>query len=107
MMIESMAGKSASMHGLVHDASPFTFSEEEPAIDHFGKLLAAGTLTFSGTTSIPVGKAWSFWVVNRTGKEYFAFLKIPEQAITLSVINIIFGSVDSLSLYIYYYLRTN
>ena len=42
-MIESMAGKSGSMHGLVHDATPFTFSEEEPAIDHFGKMLTSGT----------------------------------------------------------------
>ena len=46
MMIECMAGKSASMHGLCHDASPFTFSEETPAIDHFGKLLTAGGSPF-------------------------------------------------------------
>ncbi|CAB4021891.1 DNA-directed RNA polymerase I subunit RPA2-like, partial [Paramuricea clavata] len=39
MMIESMAGKSASMHGLVHDATPFTFSEDNSAIDYFGKML--------------------------------------------------------------------
>ena len=42
MMIESMAGKSACMHGLVHDATPFTFSEENSAIDYFGKMLTAG-----------------------------------------------------------------
>lgn len=42
MMIESMAGKSASLHGVCHDATPFQFSEEEPAIDHFGKLLVKG-----------------------------------------------------------------
>ncbi len=41
-MIESMAGKSASMHGLVHDATPFTFSEDNSAIDYFGKMLIEG-----------------------------------------------------------------
>ena len=41
-MIESMAGKSAAMHGLVHDATPFSFSEDEPAIDYFGRLLTKG-----------------------------------------------------------------
>ena len=44
MMIESMAGKSASMHGLVHDATPFTFSEDNSAIDYFGKMLIEGKL---------------------------------------------------------------
>ena len=43
-MIESMAGKSASMHGLVHDATPFTFSEDNSAIDYFGKMLIEGEL---------------------------------------------------------------
>ena len=42
MMIECMAGKSASMHGMCHDATPFTFSEDMPAIDHFGNLLTSG-----------------------------------------------------------------
>ena len=42
MMIESMAGKSAAMHGLCHDATPFTFSEETPAVKHFGNLLLKG-----------------------------------------------------------------
>ena len=37
-----MAGKSASMHGLVHDATPFTFSEDVSAIDYFGKMLVKG-----------------------------------------------------------------
>ena len=39
MMIESMAGKSASLNGLAYDATPFTFSEEDPAIEYFGNLL--------------------------------------------------------------------
>ena len=43
MMIETMAGKSAALHGLCHDATPFTFSEDNPAIDYFGRLLLKGT----------------------------------------------------------------
>jgi len=37
-----MAGKSAAVHGVVHDATPFKYSEEDTAIDFFGKLLEAG-----------------------------------------------------------------
>jgi len=42
MLIEFMAGKSAAMHGVCHDATPFVFSEDETAIDYFGKKLCAG-----------------------------------------------------------------
>ena len=42
MMIESMAGKSASLHGLCLDATPFTFSEDMPAVDYYGQLLVKG-----------------------------------------------------------------
>ena len=42
MMIESMAGKSASLHGLCLDATPFTFSEDIPAVDYYGNLLVKG-----------------------------------------------------------------
>ncbi len=42
MMIEMMAGKSSSLHGLCHDCTPFKFSENDPAVDHFGKLLVKG-----------------------------------------------------------------
>lgn len=42
MMIETMAGKSAALHGLCHDCSPFIFSEDTPAVNHFGKLLLKG-----------------------------------------------------------------
>ena len=42
MMIESMAGKSASLHGICHDATPFTFSEDIPAINFFGDHLVKG-----------------------------------------------------------------
>ncbi|KAJ7228170.1 hypothetical protein GGX14DRAFT_412159 [Mycena pura] len=43
MLVESMAGKAGAMHGLAQDATPFTFTEEDTAIDYFGdQLLAAG-----------------------------------------------------------------
>lgn len=42
MMIESMAGKAAALHGLYLDATPFTFSEDQPASDYFGSMLTAG-----------------------------------------------------------------
>ncbi|KAF8638614.1 hypothetical protein AX17_002155 [Amanita inopinata Kibby_2008] len=43
MLVESMAGKAGAMHGLAQDATPFKFSEEDTAVDYFGKqLLAAG-----------------------------------------------------------------
>ena len=42
MMIEFMAGKSAALHGRIHDASPFKFGDNESAIDHFGELLVQG-----------------------------------------------------------------
>ncbi|XP_014250350.1 DNA-directed RNA polymerase I subunit RPA2 [Cimex lectularius] len=49
MMIECMAGKSASVHGLVHDATPFEFSEDDTAIDYFGRLLQEGGYNYHGT----------------------------------------------------------
>ena len=42
MMIETMAGKSACLHGVCHDATPFTFSEDQSAIAYFAELLVAG-----------------------------------------------------------------
>ena len=47
MMIESMAGKSAATFAHCYDATPFQFSEEDPAIDHFGELLVKGELLSS------------------------------------------------------------
>jgi len=46
MMIECMAGKSGSVHGIVHDATPFRFSEDNTAIDYHGKLLEQGKNDF-------------------------------------------------------------
>lgn len=45
MMIEFLAGKSAALHGLRHDATPFVFSEEKPAVKYFGELLIKGKIT--------------------------------------------------------------
>ena len=42
MMIESMAGKAGALHGQCYDATPFKFSEEDSAIDYFGKMLVEG-----------------------------------------------------------------
>ena len=47
MMIESMAGKAGAMHGQCYDATPFKFSEDDSAIDHFGNMLLAGKLVKS------------------------------------------------------------
>lgn len=49
MMIEVMAGKTGSLHGLVHDATPFKFTEKDTAIDYFGRLLEAGGYNYYGT----------------------------------------------------------
>jgi DNA-directed RNA polymerase I subunit RPA2 len=49
MMIELMAGKSGSLHGCSYDATPFRFSEQETAIDHFGRLLVEGGYSYYGT----------------------------------------------------------
>lgn len=49
MMIECMAGKAGALHGHVHDATPFKFSEDDPAIDFFGQLLEKGGYNYYGT----------------------------------------------------------
>lgn len=49
MMIESMAGKSGSFIGTVHDATPFTFGEDNPAADHYGQLLQSLGYNYYGT----------------------------------------------------------
>lgn len=55
MMIETMAGKSGSLHGLVHDATPFRFTEKNTAIDYFGKLLEMGGYNYYGTERLYSG----------------------------------------------------
>lgn len=55
MLIESMAGKSAALHGLSHDATPFTFSEENAALEYFGEMLRAGGYNYYGTERLYSG----------------------------------------------------
>lgn len=55
MMIEAMAGKSASVHGLVHDATPFRFTEKNTAIEYFGNLLTDGGYNYYGTEKLYSG----------------------------------------------------
>ncbi|KAJ8024605.1 DNA-directed RNA polymerase I subunit RPA2 [Holothuria leucospilota] len=55
MMIESMAGKSACLHGLCHDATPFTFSEKNTAIEYFGKCLTEAGYNYYGTETMYSG----------------------------------------------------
>ncbi|XP_053477690.1 DNA-directed RNA polymerase I subunit RPA2 [Ictalurus furcatus] len=55
MLIESMAGKSASLHGLCHDATPFTFSERNSALEHFGTMLKAAGYNYYGTERLYSG----------------------------------------------------
>ncbi|XP_047106984.1 DNA-directed RNA polymerase I subunit RPA2 isoform X1 [Schistocerca piceifrons] len=55
MMIEVMAGKSAAIHGLVHDATPFKFSEKQTAIEYFGSMLEAGGYNYYGTETMYSG----------------------------------------------------
>ena len=42
MLLEFMAGKSAVLHGLCHDGTPFQFNDDYPAVDYYGKLLEEG-----------------------------------------------------------------
>jgi DNA-directed RNA polymerase I subunit RPA2 len=37
------------MHGVVHDATPFTFSEDNVASEYYGKLLQEAGFNFYGT----------------------------------------------------------
>lgn len=55
MMIEIMAGKSGALHGLVHDATPFKFDEDDTAIDYFGRLLEFAGYDYYGTETMYSG----------------------------------------------------
>uniref|UniRef100_A0A8C6UEG3 DNA-directed RNA polymerase n=1 Tax=Neogobius melanostomus TaxID=47308 RepID=A0A8C6UEG3_9GOBI len=50
-----MAGKSGALHGLSHDATPFTFSEENAALEYFGEMLKAGGYNYYGTERLYSG----------------------------------------------------
>lgn len=55
MMIETMAGKCGAIHGSVHDATPFKFSEKNTAIDYFGKILERSGYNYYGTEKMYSG----------------------------------------------------
>jgi DNA-directed RNA polymerase I subunit RPA2 len=43
MFVESLAGKAGALHGFAQESTPFMFSEDDTAADHFGnQLLKAG-----------------------------------------------------------------
>lgn len=55
MLIESMAGKVAAMQGRHQDATPFRFTEDETAVDYFGKQLVAAGYNYAGTETLYSG----------------------------------------------------
>jgi len=63
MLIESMAGKSAALHGIGHDATAFNFSDEEPASKYFGDQLKTAGYDYYGTERMYSGQ---------TGEEFEA-----------------------------------
>jgi len=55
MLIESAAGKAGAMHGTAQDASPFQFSEQYRAVDHFGKQLVKAGYNYCGNETLYSG----------------------------------------------------
>ncbi|XP_071438039.1 DNA-directed RNA polymerase I subunit RPA2 [Pithys albifrons albifrons] len=55
MLIESMAGKSAALHGVSYDATPFTFTERKSALKYFGETLVSAGYNFFGTEKMYSG----------------------------------------------------
>ena len=60
MMIECMAGKSGAVNGLCHDATPFTFGEEQgdqsvDGIEFFSKQLEKAGYNYYGTETMYSG----------------------------------------------------
>jgi DNA-directed RNA polymerase I subunit RPA2 len=55
MMVEAMAGKSACLHGICHDATPFTFSEDQPAVKYFAELLVKAGYNYYGNERVYSG----------------------------------------------------
>lgn len=52
MLLEFMAGKSAVLHGLCHDGTPFQFNDDYPAVEYYGNLLREGQFINSETNLI-------------------------------------------------------
>eukprot|EP01114_Cavostelium_apophysatum_P011466 TRINITY_DN2573_c0_g1_i3.p1 TRINITY_DN2573_c0_g1~~TRINITY_DN2573_c0_g1_i3.p1 ORF type:complete len:1133 (+),score=312.71 TRINITY_DN2573_c0_g1_i3:209-3607(+) len=48
MLVESMAGKSGAMHGIYQNSTPFSFDEENRAVDYFGEELVKAGYNYYG-----------------------------------------------------------
>ncbi|SCU84968.1 LANO_0C02938g1_1 [Lachancea nothofagi CBS 11611] len=48
MFVESLAGKAGALHGMAHDATPWTFSEKDTPADYFGDQLKEAGYNFHG-----------------------------------------------------------
>jgi DNA-directed RNA polymerase I subunit RPA2 len=48
MLVESMAGKSGSLHAIYQDGSPFQFNEQNTAVKHFGDQLVKAGYNYYG-----------------------------------------------------------
>lgn len=48
MLIESLAGKSGSLHGMFEDSTPFQFDEKHTALEYFGEQLKAAGFNYYG-----------------------------------------------------------
>jgi len=55
MLIESMAGKAGSLHGIYQDSTPFNFHEKNRAIDYFGEQLVASGYHYYGSEPLYSG----------------------------------------------------
>ena len=55
MLIESMAGKAGALHGMYQDSTPFQFSEQHRAADHFGEQLKAAGYNYYGSEPLYSG----------------------------------------------------
>ncbi|KAL3906890.1 MAG: hypothetical protein SGPRY_010377 [Prymnesium sp.] len=49
MLLETMAGKAGALHAVTQDGTPFRFSEQQSAVDHFGEQLRAAGYNYHGT----------------------------------------------------------
>lgn len=55
MLIESLAGKSGSLHGIYEDSTPFQFNEKNTALKYFGEQLKAAGYNYYGNEAMYSG----------------------------------------------------
>jgi DNA-directed RNA polymerase I subunit RPA2 len=56
MLIESMGGKAAAMHGLFQDSTPFQFHEQQRVIDYVGEQLRSSGFSYYGSEPLYNGQ---------------------------------------------------